>query len=123
MLQGKVWVWGQGGGSAEEDSKLVEPALIAELEDQWPPRGQDGQPWDVVGAEYMRDLPYGEPRAPASALLSPQSLLSSTSWYKSSPDHNFCSVSHLSEMHGVRGVCYFATCSLQVAGAFDWLFV
>ncbi|CAL5222833.1 g5257 [Coccomyxa viridis] len=59
VLQGKVWVWGQGGGSAEEDSKLVEPALIAELEDQWPPRGQDGQPWDVVGAEYMRDLPYG----------------------------------------------------------------
>ena len=62
MLQGKVWVWGQGGDSAEEDSKLVKPALIAELEDQWPPRGQDGQPWELFGAQYMRDLPYGQPR-------------------------------------------------------------
>ena len=50
VLQGKVWVWGQGGASAEEDSKLVKLALIAELEDQWPPRGQDGQPWQLFGA-------------------------------------------------------------------------
>ena len=59
VLQGKVWVWGQGGASAEQDSKLVKPALIPELQDQWPPRGHDGQPWIYFGAQYMRDLPYG----------------------------------------------------------------
>ena len=62
MLQGKVWVWGQGGASAEQDSKLVKPALIAELEEQWPPRGHDRQPWDIFGAQYIRDLPYGRPK-------------------------------------------------------------
>ena len=62
VLQGKVWVWGQGGASAEQDGRLVKPALIAELEDQWPPRGHDEQPWDLFGAQYMRALPYGRPR-------------------------------------------------------------
>ena len=62
VLQGKVWVWGQGGASAEEDSRLVKPAHIAELADQWPPHGPDEQPWDVFGAQYMRDLPYGPPK-------------------------------------------------------------
>ena len=59
VLQGKVWVWGQGSASAEQDSKMVKPALIPELQDQWPPRGHDGQPWVYFGAQYMRDLPYG----------------------------------------------------------------
>ncbi len=59
MLQGKVWVWGQGGASAEQDSRSVKPALIPELQEQWPPRGHDGQPWVFFGAQYMRDLPYG----------------------------------------------------------------
>lgn len=62
VLQGKVWVWGRGRVCAEEDSRLVKLALIAELADQWPPHGHDGQPWDIFGAPYMRDLPYGPPK-------------------------------------------------------------
>lgn len=58
-LQGKVWVWGQGGPSAESDSAAVKPALIPELRKQWPPTGHDGQPWEFFAAQYMRDLPYG----------------------------------------------------------------
>ena len=54
-----MWVWGQGGASAEQDSRSVKPALIPELQEQWPPRGHDGQPWVFFGAQYMRDLPYG----------------------------------------------------------------
>lgn len=38
VLQGKVWVFGEGGQRAFIDSAAVKPALLPELEDSWPPR-------------------------------------------------------------------------------------
>ena len=38
VLQGKVWVFGEGGPHAFIDSAAVKPALLPELEDSWPPR-------------------------------------------------------------------------------------
>lgn len=38
VLQGKVWVYGVGGLHADVDSAAVKPALIDELDPQYPPR-------------------------------------------------------------------------------------
>ena len=38
VLQGKVWVFGEGGPRAFIDSAAVQPALLTELENTYPPR-------------------------------------------------------------------------------------
>ncbi|BDA41303.1 Protein TIC 55, chloroplastic [Coccomyxa sp. Obi] len=59
VLQGKVWVFGEGGPRALIDSAAVKPALIEELCPDYPPREKgSGETYFVAGKHYFRDLPY-----------------------------------------------------------------
>ncbi|EIE25056.1 hypothetical protein COCSUDRAFT_46572 [Coccomyxa subellipsoidea C-169] len=59
VLQGKVWVFGEGGSRAFIDSAAVKPALLEDLEDTYPPREKNGgEDCFFAGGHYARDLPY-----------------------------------------------------------------
>lgn len=59
VLQGKVWVFGEGGPRAFIDSAAIKPALLPELEASWPPREKNGgEEFVFMGDGYARDLPY-----------------------------------------------------------------
>ncbi|CAL8461973.1 g1504 [Coccomyxa elongata] len=59
VLQGKVWVYGEGGPRAFIDSAAVKPALIEELCPDYPPRGEGtGETYCMSGKPYLRDLTY-----------------------------------------------------------------
>ena len=75
VAQGKVWVFGEGGPQAFIRAAAVKPALIEELQGNYPPRAASGEEWVFFGNEYARDLPYGWATLVENALGAPVSSM------------------------------------------------
>lgn len=58
VLQGKVWVWGEGGPRAFTDSAAVQPAYVPELAVEEGIRHASGAEAVTFSVPYTRDFPY-----------------------------------------------------------------